>query len=189
MAAASRTATTEKPKTSPTCGATKRGGVGQCARPAGWGTDHVGFGACKLHTGSTSRGRTHAARLRVADLVRDAPIGGRDGIDRALGKLNGYVNALEQELTSGKLLTPKGEPNPRVRELLVACRELAQIGKLAADAGLDERRVEISERVATAVLDAWYAALGELGVEITPAVREVTRRHLTLVEGDMEAAA
>lgn len=35
------------------CGAKKRQGDGACQRPAGWGTDHVGDGRCKLHGGST----------------------------------------------------------------------------------------------------------------------------------------
>jgi len=34
------------------CRARTRAG-GQCRRPAGWGTDHVGAGPCKLHCGST----------------------------------------------------------------------------------------------------------------------------------------
>jgi len=35
------------------CGATKRDGSGdKCHLPAGWGTDHVGEGACKLHGGA-----------------------------------------------------------------------------------------------------------------------------------------
>ncbi len=34
------------------CGARNRSG-GNCAQPAGWGTDHVGFGKCKLHGGAT----------------------------------------------------------------------------------------------------------------------------------------
>lgn len=33
------------------CGASKRQGEGTCTRPAGWGTDHVGAGRCKLHGG------------------------------------------------------------------------------------------------------------------------------------------
>lgn len=39
------------------CGRTKRDGSGDdCSLPAGWGTDHVGEGACKLHGGSVPRG-------------------------------------------------------------------------------------------------------------------------------------
>jgi len=45
-----------------TCGAQTRqpGGRG-CARPAGWGTDHVGVGRCKLHGGMTPTQRAGAA--------------------------------------------------------------------------------------------------------------------------------
>lgn len=35
------------------CGGKKRQGEGTCTRPAGWGTDHVGTGCCKLHGGAT----------------------------------------------------------------------------------------------------------------------------------------
>jgi len=48
--------TTEK------CGADKRDGSGeQCSLPAGWGTDHVGEGRCKLHGGVRSTGRDNGA--------------------------------------------------------------------------------------------------------------------------------
>ncbi|WP_344262041.1 hypothetical protein, partial [Brooklawnia cerclae] len=47
------------------CGARKRQGDGTCARPAGWGTDHVGIGSCKLHGGSTPMQRQRAALIRA----------------------------------------------------------------------------------------------------------------------------
>lgn len=48
------------------CGATKRqGDKSPCRRPAGAGTDHPGFGSCKLHAGSTPGGVKHAERERA----------------------------------------------------------------------------------------------------------------------------
>ena len=47
------------------CGATKRDGSGDaCEQPAGWGTDHVGEGRCKLHGGCAGApaGNQNAAR-------------------------------------------------------------------------------------------------------------------------------
>jgi hypothetical protein len=38
-----------------TCGATNRNDE-PCGLPAGWGTDHVGEGRCRLHGGATPRG-------------------------------------------------------------------------------------------------------------------------------------
>lgn len=44
------------------CGVTKRDGSGDpCKLPAGWGTDHVGEGACKLHGGVTPTGEDNPA--------------------------------------------------------------------------------------------------------------------------------
>ena len=44
------------------CGRPKRDGSGDdCGLPAGWGTDHVGDGACKLHGGNTPRGKENPA--------------------------------------------------------------------------------------------------------------------------------
>jgi hypothetical protein len=39
------------------CGRNRKHGRGPCTRPAGWGTDHPGEGACKLHGGNSKRGR------------------------------------------------------------------------------------------------------------------------------------
>lgn len=54
-----------KPKLDPgrgVCGAAKRQGTGTCQRSAGWGTDHVGIGTCKLHGGTTLSHRRSAQR-------------------------------------------------------------------------------------------------------------------------------
>lgn len=42
-----------KPHDKKTCGAKTRAGT-PCKRPAGWGTDHVGTGRCKLHGGKST---------------------------------------------------------------------------------------------------------------------------------------
>lgn len=47
------------------CDARKRQGDGTCTRPAGWGTDHVGIGHCKLHGGSTTAQAARADRDRL----------------------------------------------------------------------------------------------------------------------------
>ena len=39
------------------CGRNRKHGRGPCTRPAGWGTAHVGEGACKLHGGNQPRGK------------------------------------------------------------------------------------------------------------------------------------
>ena len=57
------------------CAANKTDGTGPCNNAAGKGTDHVGFGHCSKHSGSTPNGVKHAAkeeaawRQRIADEV------------------------------------------------------------------------------------------------------------------------
>ena len=45
---------------SPKCGGKKKQSEGTCTRPAGWGTDHPGYGKCKLHGGCVPSGRKAA---------------------------------------------------------------------------------------------------------------------------------
>jgi hypothetical protein len=60
------------------CGAKSRSG-GACRRPAGWGTDHTGYGRCKLHGGNTRNHQQAARRQQAADAV--ASLGLRRDID------------------------------------------------------------------------------------------------------------
>lgn len=60
------------------CGGRKRQGEGTCTRPAGWGTDHVGVGPCKLHGGNNrvkhgrySRIKRSALRHLIAEYEAD----------------------------------------------------------------------------------------------------------------------
>jgi hypothetical protein len=72
---------TGKPK-KPKCGATKKSG-GKCTQAAGWGTDHVGVGSCKLHGGCTETHRISAineieerkARTMLERLGEPEPLG------------------------------------------------------------------------------------------------------------------
>lgn len=45
----------------------------KCGQTAGWGTDHVGVGACKLHGGATPSGEDHGAFKHglYSDVIRE----------------------------------------------------------------------------------------------------------------------
>lgn len=163
------------------CGAKNRAGKA-CGHPAGYGTDHPGFGRCKHHTGSTTNGRIRAQRQRLG-IVVPSPIGGFDAIERGLAILNGIVAALEGELEQLDAGVADGaELRSTVRLARDAARDLASVGKLAADAGLDERRLRLEEAklsLLAATLRAVFAdpelALDEAQQEIAS---RVTARHL-----------
>lgn len=69
------------------CGANRssRAGVGaSCRRPAGWGTDHAGWGKCKLHGGCTP---AHGRAVALAQARQVATLFGvpRDDVDEISG--------------------------------------------------------------------------------------------------------
>lgn len=201
-AAASPTQTTEKRH----CGARGRQTGKPCARPAGWGTDHVGFGECKLHGGSTRSGKIRATKLRVAaelaaaaaaanqPLVDRRPIGGREAIEKALAGTNGIVDALRSEADrlTEKSVVSGSELHTVIRLSQQAERELAHIGKLAADAGIDERRVRMEEEQAEELAAIFRLVFERLGLtaeqaERAPQVVEETIREFEVIQGGRAA--
>ena len=76
----------------PHCGATLKSGAGTCGHKAGWGTDHPGFGQCKLHGGATTNGKKHAKQLRQEAWDRILEM-----TDPALVELRRLVEGAESE--------------------------------------------------------------------------------------------
>lgn len=66
------TATSRSGHDKPLCGAKlSKGKPGTCRRPAGWGTEHVGIGACKLHGGKTE---SHNKSAQLEQARRDVDL-------------------------------------------------------------------------------------------------------------------
>jgi len=68
------------------CGARKHQGAGLCAKPAGWGTSHPGFGSCKLHGGSTPNAAKAAAEAEGVYLLGKF-VGERKPVDDPFAEL------------------------------------------------------------------------------------------------------
>lgn len=168
-----------------TCGAKTRAG-GACQRPSGWGTDHAGYGRCKLHGGSTVNGRKQGQRLRLS-AVQPEPIGGFDAIERSLGILNGLMSAVKAELDRDDEHVLDGEQlHATLRLARDAARDLATVGKLAADVGLDERRLQLETAKLSLVAATLRAVFADPELDLTGAQQElavrVTARHLRELE-------
>lgn len=179
------------------CGGTKRqGDGGPCTRPAGWGTDHAGFGRCKLHGGSTRNHRVaavvqvveaDAAKLLAHEGLRQVtdPVG-------ALAKLAteawamkdalaARVNALDSIRYEGS-----GAGGEQLRaEVALYERALDRSGKfleVLAKLGYEERRVRVEEEQAAMVARVLAEALDELGLgERRDDVLRVVARRLEAV--------
>lgn len=68
-------------------GNTKSSGNGLCHRTAGWGTDHVGVGKCKLHFGNTKQSRVAGAEALLEKRAR-----------KELGQLNAEAEPIGNPL-------------------------------------------------------------------------------------------
>lgn len=86
---------------SPVCGATTRAGH-PCQRPAGWGTDHVGFKRCKLHGGTAPSGRAAGAaamaRAHVAAMGGPIHLEVHEAFELAIAMTAGEVQFYDRQI-------------------------------------------------------------------------------------------
>jgi hypothetical protein len=189
------------------CGAKKRQGEGNCARPAGWGTKHVGEGACKLHGGSTrsvTKGaRENMARALVESYGRKIETTPSEAMLDEVKWTAGHVAWLREkvrELEEDDLIWGKtkektggddwGSTEQAVPNVWLALyqQERTHLVKVCADAlriGIEERRVKLAEQDGALVAQALRGILADL--HLTPEqqalVPQVVPRHLRALAG------
>lgn len=156
----------------PLCGAQKRQGEGTCARPAGWGTDHVGVGFCKLHGGATRNHKTAAKLEKARQAVETyglprvvAPdVALLEEVHRSAGHVAwlarkvaehdeddlvwGLVETTEKNATEfpGTDRVEKAVPSVWLTLYQQERKHLAAVCKSALDAGVAERQVRLAEQ-------------------------------------------
>lgn len=205
MTAAPKSPRRDKPK----CGAKKRQGVGNCTRPAGWGTDHAGTGACKLHGGSTGDHKKAAAKelaRRAVDtygLPREvAPeVALLEEVHRTAGHvawLSQVVAAFDKdELVwgiveevdkgSGEFTgldrTSRSVPNVWLDLYHRERKHLTDVCKTALSAGIAERQVKLAEQQGALIAQVISRILDDLNLsaEQRALVPEVVPRQLMAV--------
>lgn len=181
-----------------TCGAMGRKGT-PCKRPAGWGTQHVGDGRCKLHGGNTATHRTAAVRTMIQTEMLGTTLGAHLAVDihptEALLELvkmtAGYVRWLNAEVAAlGRLeessyVTGLHEPKVLIRLLGEYTDRLARFSKMALDAGVEERLVSLAEAQGELVASVLVNVLSDLALSPAQqaAAPEVVRRHMLVLEG------
>lgn len=168
-----------------------------CARPAGWGTPHPGYGKCKFHGGSTKNGRKAAKKEWVdtqiamyGDVVEIEP---EQALIEELWRTNGAVRYLASFLTDGEVdevhsrlkQTVKGPGNATHEGLSVEAelymkerQHLLHVTKTAIAAGLATRQVEIAEQQAAMLVAVIRGVLDDLGMGDDPRVPKVVQRRL-----------
>lgn len=201
------------------CGAIGRQTGKPCRRPAGWGTDHVGVGPCKLHLGSTRNHRKRWGAILNERRVRNE-LGAMldeleaDGAERdplevlaeqlaraqamvvALGTLVGELPLGDgaAAVTSG-LHGPDHNDDGRPHVLVVMYGDwidrAGRLAKLAKDVGLQERRTQVTEDLAAMVHVAMVAALQRQAAMFREGVdpTEIEREVPALIASVLESTA
>jgi hypothetical protein len=160
------------------CGAPKRQGEGTCTQVAGWGTNHLGQGPCKLHGGSTptvSKGaqlallERHVRRLFEQIAPEIKPV---DNPLKAYGMFAGRVMAwlelmdsLLDDLTDVGYANGDGQEqvDRRVQLYERAMDRANTVLSSYARLRIDERLAQITEEQADKVLAALDAVISYLG--------------------------
>lgn len=178
------------------CGAKKRSG-GACAKPAGWGTDHVGAGRCRFHAGNSPSGRKAAqrelAQRAVAAYGLPREVEPHQALVEELHRTAGHVAwlgevvaGLDREQLHGPVGGGMGGYPGEERSIWLRLyqderKHLADVAKTCIMVGVEERRVQLAEQEGQLVANAIRGILTELGVMSRPEVPSVVRRHLELV--------
>jgi hypothetical protein len=172
------------------CGAKTRGG-GECRKQAGWGTEHVGAGRCRLHGGNTPDGAKHGSRelamqaAQVMGVPRD--VDPHEAILECIARAAGHVDYATSkiaELDDPMVNTMFG---PKLNEWIHVQQQsmdrLVTYSKIALAAGVEERRVRLAEQQGQLIAEVIRGVLTALGVDQHPEAPRVVRRHLQLVSG------
>lgn len=187
------------------CNAAKRGG-GKCTKTAGWGTDHVGYGPCKLHGGSMPNVVKHAQDEMAADAVATYGLPRRtnphqallEELDRTAGhvawlgqvvaaldkdtELVGPVGEEGEDSKTGTMHHPSVEPSVWVKMYQAERKHLTDVAATCLKVGIEERRVRVAEAQAQLFAQALTGILADLGVTINKRVGEVVRKHMTAID-------
>lgn len=176
------------------CGAKKRQGEGDCKRPAGWGTPHVGFGHCKLHGGSTRDQSVAAAVEQAHQQIARLDLPPTDDPIRELAKVTAQVVAWKDamaeqvnNLTSLRYESfGEGSGEQLRSEVALFERALDRCEKFLtamAKLNIDDRLAKVTEKQAAMAEQALLATLGEMGMDLGQQSDACDRlhRHLRLV--------
>ena len=188
------------------CGATRKSGA-PCKRGAGWGTDHPGYGRCKLHLGRTDNHRKAAQREMAEDAVvtfgLPREIDPQAALLEEVHRTAGHVAWLQAKVAefdaddlvwgvtsevdraagehAGTDTTRKAGANVWLTLYQSERGHLTKVAAAAIAAGVAERQVRIAEQQGQLIAQVLRGVLADLGVAGQPQAGAVVRKHLQLV--------
>lgn len=166
------------------CGARNRAG-GQCQLPAGYKTNHPGYGSCERHYGNTDSSKKAAALQEVRETMLN--LGDQIAIspeDALLGEVRRSAASVVFFDDAVSAVTPetlyKDDPEGyKQRAMVIVWRKerkhLAEVAALALRAGIEERLVRATEVQAEGMVRALLSVIRELGL---PEDQQLNARRL-----------
>lgn len=142
------------------CGAWIKRRSKHCEQPKGQGTDHPGSGHCKWHFGSTQAGREFAAKeagMQILKYTTPLEIDPTAALLQELYRTAGQVRYLDAKIGEWDLDTTEEIPDSQKQWLAVHRAErkhMAAVAKLALDAGVAEREIQLAEQQGAILADA-----------------------------------
>jgi hypothetical protein len=180
------------------CGATKKNGE-RCRSVAGLGTDHLGYGPCKQHGGSTKAHVVKAARQEIVDKLDEmAKLGivndfvGPEAalmyeVSRSAASV-AYYDAEVSKLRPEELTSSRGQV--LINQWNEQRRLLTHTAKIIVAAGIAKRSVEVAEMQAKAMVGAIMAVISAPEMALSPEQQTLARqliaaqlRQMVVVEG------
>lgn len=181
------------------CNAKAKGSGELCKLRAGWGTSHAGIGKCKFHGGASPLAVAKGTRLRTEaesakalmklGLPKDTDP--QSELLRQVGISAARVDALHYQYEMAweewnRAPEEADEERSAKAQMAVAADTLmklwnnervraSKISKMAVDAGVAKRHVEIAERQGTTIFMVVQNVLGQLGM---PPERQMQARQL-----------
>ena len=170
----------------PACGSRKKSGL-RCKQPAGYGTEHPGYGPCKYHLGKTRTPSQRAAqqemqdryeeKLRMGEISPDAEP--EEVLLQEVARSHAAVDAFDRLVMA---LEEDEVPTNRGRILINQWNEqrrlLTTVTRIAMAAGIAERQTQVLEIQALGVLHALESVLASPEVDLSPAQQAIARRLL-----------
>lgn len=162
------------------CGGLLRDGSGRyCTRPRGWGTDHAGFGKCKLHSGSSPSGRKAAQREQAAEAMRrlGLPVV-VDPVEAMIAKLHldfGHAAWLQTMLEEQTAIHDGDRPHVLWTMWRQVSTEAGRTAEACHRMGISEREIRLAEQHATLVAGGFIRLLESAELALTAEQREVGR--------------
>lgn len=130
------------------CSGTNRQGR-PCGNAAGYKTDHSGWGNCAFHAGKTPGGIIGAAKQQAkaeaARLGAEISLDPADALALTVRLATGEVEWLRWRIRQAE--DEDADLSPLASALASANERLARISKLASDANVDERRLQLDALV------------------------------------------